>query len=329
MQTKVSIIVPIYNVEKYIKRCIESLIIQKYKNIEIILVDDGSTDNSADIIDDFAQFDHRIIVLHKKNQGVSAARNSGIEIASGEYIMFVDGDDWVSDEYISYFLDLVEGFDCEIGMNKNNYSGLKVKSNEQKYVISSEKAIEKIYLGDIFVAVWNKIYKTNLLKQNSIMFNNEIWYGEGMLFNIQCLQYTNKVAIGEKCVYHQTFNPDSAMRSFNINSNLCGIKSLELQKNILKKRTNDIENAWDFHRFCFNKSIIDGLVRTRDILSYKEIYNTCVCDLRKNILIPLKIEKKIKRKILWMGYYISPYIMAKVSAKIFLYAIKKEKAQIV
>ena len=94
-QKKVSVIVPVYNVEKYIKKCVESLINQEYRNFEIILINDGSVDNSGMIIDEMSLRDDRIKVIHQKNQGVSAARNVGISFSKGEYITFVDGDDWV------------------------------------------------------------------------------------------------------------------------------------------------------------------------------------------------------------------------------------------
>lgn len=95
MKKLVSVIVPVYNVEKYIDKCVESLLNQDYKNIEVILVDDGTPDRSGDIIDRLKEEDHRIVVIHQENHGVSSARNAGMAVASGEYITFVDGDDWV------------------------------------------------------------------------------------------------------------------------------------------------------------------------------------------------------------------------------------------
>lgn len=223
---------------------------------------------------------------------------------------FVDGDDWVDANYVTYFVDLLEKSSCDVVMNKNNYSGCNDISNNNFSVISAEKAIEWIYLGDLFVAVWNKMYRRSVLEENYIKFNEKIWYGEGMLFNVEFLQHVNSVAVGESAVYHQTFNPDSAMRKFNLKSNLCGIKSLELQKEAWIKKNIDIEKAWEYHRYCFNRSIIDGLVRSNMILEYKETYKECVSNLRKNIFLPLKMEKSIKKKIMWCCYFISPRLMA-------------------
>ena len=133
MKKVVSVIIPVYNVEEFIFRTVESVMNQDYKSIEIILVDDGSPDNSAKIIDELAKKDDRIVCVHKENGGVSSARNAGLRIASGEYVTFIDGDDWVEPKYISYLLNLVESNKCEIGMNKNNYSDYNTKSNEEEY----------------------------------------------------------------------------------------------------------------------------------------------------------------------------------------------------
>lgn len=307
---KVSVIVPIYNVEKYIGKCVDSIRNQDYPNIEIILVDDGSPDKSPQIIDEMASNDDRVKVIHEKNGGVSSARNRGIAAATGEYIMFVDGDDWVDDDYVSYFVDLIEKHGCDIGMDKNNYMVEKTMSADKSYRVSAEKAIEWIYLGTLFVAVWNKIYKTSLLRESGVLFNEEIWYGEGMLFNIECLQCVEEVAIGEKAVYHQTYNPDSAMRSFNLESNFCGIRSMELQKDVWKKKSRAIKRAWTYHRYCFNRTIIGGLVDSEIVDENREVYDECVRNLRKGILIPLSVERNPRKIMGWLMYFANPMLMA-------------------
>lgn len=142
MKKVVSIIIPVYNVEEFIFKTVKSVMNQDYKDIEIILVDDGSPDNSAKIIDELAKRDDRIVCVHKDNGGVSSARNVGLRMASGEYVTFIDGDDWVEPNYISYLLNLVESNNCQIGMNKNNYSDYNINSSEKEYVVSAEKAIE-------------------------------------------------------------------------------------------------------------------------------------------------------------------------------------------
>ena len=308
---KVSVIVPIYNVERYIYKCVKSIMLQDYCNIEIILVDDGSPDNSGRIIDELSKEDKRIIVIHKTNGGVSTARNSGLLQATGEYVVFVDGDDWVEKDYVSYFLNIVQKDGLPIGMNKNNFHTEEetIICSNANYVVSAEKAIEWLYTGELFVGVWNKIYSRGFLLEHDLQFDETIWYGEGMLFNIECLQHVNKVAIGEKSVYHQTNNPDSAMRKFNLESNLCGIRSLDKQKQIWKKKTKTIENEWLYHRYRFNKTIIKGLIQTGTQKQHQDVFKECVYNVRKNIMVPVRIEKSVKTKIWWIGFAIWPEYM--------------------
>ena len=320
---KVSVIVPIYNVERYIEKCVKSLMEQDYKNIEIILVDDGSPDRSADIIDRLALKDNRITVIHKENGGVSSARNAGMKVAVGDYIMFVDGDDWVEHEYVSYFLNIVVSSGCSIGMNTKNFYAGSLQTMDKAYMITAEKAIEWIYMGKLSVAVWNKIYDAKYLKENSLLFNSEIWYGEGMLFNIEALQFCENVAMGEKSVYHQTVNPDSAMRCFNLKSNFCGIHSLELQKEKWKKVNGKIEKAWIYHRYNFNRSILDGLVRSGMAEENQSTYKQCKSNIRFGIWIPLTADISLKQKILWIAYAVVPDIMAERAALKFRTIVAK------
>ena len=313
----VSYIVPIYNVEKYIKKCVESICNQNYKNIEIILVDDGSTDKSSKIIDSISEKDSRINVIHKKNGGVSSARNTGLDKAKGKYILFIDGDDYIEPDYTDYFLDLISKDNYDIAYSNKCFdlvNKVQIKENNIK-IYSSADAIAGIYDGKFGVAVWNKIYKKSFLSKNNIRFNEDIWYGEGMLFNIQCLSKTNSVIVGDRMVYHQVFNPKSAMRKFNMNSNYCGIKSLDIQKEYIDTKNKRILNAWNYHKRCFNMSILIGILKSDTKDEYKEDYKKCKSNLRKNILVPLKANIPFKRKMLYLIAVIDPVFVAKIFIK--------------
>ena len=165
----ISIIVPIYNVEKYLKKCIESILHQTYENFELILVDDGSPDSCGKICDDYAKNDHRIKVIHKKNGGLSDARNAGIEVAKGEYIGFVDSDDYISSTMYKDLLDGCLSNKADIAMCgryvvSESYEIIKeefVTDNLKKY--SSGVAIGKLLLWDTCdSAAWDKLYKKSL-----------------------------------------------------------------------------------------------------------------------------------------------------------------------
>ncbi len=179
MNKLISIIVPVYEVEPYIVQCINSLINQTYKDIEIILVDDGSPDKCGNICDEFAKQDNRIIVIHKPNGGVSSARNIGLDICKGDYIMFADSDDWVEPNFCEEAIKLITtmGVECVSFsyfdyVNENNKS---LVTSGSRYV-SSEEAIESIWGENalFFIVVWNKIFHRRLF--------NDIRFPEGYMF---------------------------------------------------------------------------------------------------------------------------------------------------
>lgn len=309
---KITFIVPVYNVEKYIYRCVQSILKQSYSNIEVILVDDGSTDASGEIIDVMASEDVRIKVIHQKNSGVSTARNSGLMTASGEYILFIDGDDYIESDYASYFMGLIVDKNADMAVSLNNFT---VSSNEQiindnRKIWSAEQAVEGIYLDKIGVAVWNKIYKRSVIEEYDIFFYADIWYGEGMLFNIEYLQYAANVAVGERKVYHQIYNPNSAMRRFNLESSFCGLRSLDRQKSVWKIQTPGIEKAWRYHYRNFSWSILCGLISTNAIKTHYNLYRECKKNMRRNILLPWKVDIPVGNKVRLTLFSVFPYICA-------------------
>lgn len=298
-QYLVSVIVPIYNVETYIHKCVKSLIQQTYNNIEIILVDDGSVDDCSLIIDQLKKFDARIIVIHKLNAGVSSARNDGLKVASGDYIIFVDGDDFVDSEYVEYLVSLILDDEIKIAVDSEWYYNSKTEQVKTMTVktLKSLEVIEHIYLGYIGVAVWNKIYSKAFLDQYGLRFNTDYWFAEGMLFNIMCLQYTRKVVVGNKRVYHTTENPLSATRSFKLASWICGLRSMEFQKNYWKKTSEDIQMSWEYHYRCYAESILRGLIQTSSYEENKKIFKKCKKVLKHQLRIPIQANIDIDRKI--------------------------------
>lgn len=180
MNKKISVIVPAYNVEKYIKECVGSIIDQSYKNIEIIIVDDGSTDKTGIICDKIAKTDDRIKVIHQNNQGLSVARNNGIKAASGDFISLVDGDDIVEDDFLqSMMSNICDDIDVAIsGYKTVNEAGdiLSIVKNANE-TISGEDATIRLLTRqeDLFVIAWNKLYRKRLFIESSI------WYPAGRI----------------------------------------------------------------------------------------------------------------------------------------------------
>ena len=199
-----SIIVPVYNVEKYLHRCVDSLIKQTYKNIEIILVNDGSTDSSGSICDDFKSKDSRINVIHQKNQGVAETRNSGLKIAQGEYIVFVDSDDTIelnSCEVFNDFIEVNENLDILCGganiLEKNRIYNYKFINNEKENIMSGLEFL-KLQLENknkVYHSSWIIVFRRMLLTDNELSFNKEYLVGEDEPFNTKALFYAKRVII--------------------------------------------------------------------------------------------------------------------------------------
>ena len=165
MKPLISVIVPIYNVEKYIKQCIDSILMQTYKNLEIILVDDGSPDNCPQICDEYAKKDSRVRVIHKKNGGLSDARNVALDIAQGEFIGFVDSDDWISADMFEYLLEALTGYQADISccetVNVYKYR-MQYKNLKHDMVYSAKDALQELFSDHMENYAWNKLYKAEL-----------------------------------------------------------------------------------------------------------------------------------------------------------------------
>ncbi|WP_180272735.1 glycosyltransferase family 2 protein [Konateibacter massiliensis] len=168
MDKLISVVVPVYNVENYIRRCVDSILRQSYSNLEIILVDDESPDNCPNICDEYAKSDARLKVIHQKNAGLSGARNAGIEIAKGEFIAFVDSDDFLAEDFIETLYKAVADTDSDIAICKYEYvkDGCMTQSHKpgERQVYSNIQTIENMYSPDgaFFVVAWNKLYRRDL-----------------------------------------------------------------------------------------------------------------------------------------------------------------------
>lgn len=194
---KISVIVAIYKSENFLDKLIESILNQTYKNLEIILVDDGSPDNSGKICDEWAAKDNRIKVIHKANGGACEARNIGIEATTGDYISIIDGDDWLASDYIEYLLNIILETNSDMAMTDNIFTTRdleQIKYKDSINKITPEEAAVSIIYPKIPIGPWNKLYKTNLIKDNNISFSVP-WSGEGLYFSAMAAQYSKSVRI--------------------------------------------------------------------------------------------------------------------------------------
>lgn len=214
----VSVIVPVYNVEKYLSDCIDSIINQTYKNIEVILVDDGSPDGSGKIADDYAERDKRVKVIHKENGGVASARNVGIRNAKGAFITFVDSDDWIATDYIEYLLKLQKINDADMSMAPCMFKSKHEKqSNDNIRTLTPSKAAALLLSPNADVGSYSKLYRKSWLIANGLYQNESLFSGEGLHYMVTAAEHANCVTVSDRKIYYYRKNvAESATTKFNI-----------------------------------------------------------------------------------------------------------------
>ena len=232
MSPLISIIIPVYNAEKYLSKCIESLINQSIENIEFIFINDGSIDNSKLIIESYMKKDKRILLINKQNSGASDCRNIGIEKAKGQYVGFVDSDDWVAPNMFETLYKNIKynkSDMCIGGYNlliNNSITKIKLNLNKKIYrdkEIINEIAIPMVESNSINESnknqgfIWNNIYNLNIIRDNNIKFHTNLKIGEDILFNLNFLKYCTKVSISDSFGYFYRYNQNSQTVSYNKN----------------------------------------------------------------------------------------------------------------
>ena len=239
---KISVIIPVYNVENYIRKCLDSVINQTYKNLEIILVDDGSTDKSGEICDEYALKDERIRVFHTQNGGVSLARNVGLKKVTGKYFTFVDSDDFVATVYVERLKEILEknASNVSVCAYKEFFDDEEVKYNTKNEitVLCGRKMMENLLNGQkVFSVLWGKLYLYDDFK--NFIFT-DVTVGEDEIF-VNELSLYNKIAYDSSELYFYRKNFNGLINSpFNL-SKISSLKALEIRNNFLKDQgLNDL-----------------------------------------------------------------------------------------
>lgn len=298
----ISIIIPVYNAEKFINTCIESIKHQTFKQWELILVDDGSKDRSGQICDKFAQYDKRIKVIHKLNGGVSSARNIGLDQAIGEYIMFVDSDDWLEPDLCQKLFDGIEQCDLAIGgykaVSKHGQVLHIAKDMRVDFPESFFSVFHVLYEKELLNAPFSKLYKQDVIQ--ALRFDESVKLGEDFLFNLDYISKCRNIAIVATSSYiYNMLNENSATKKFRKDDFVQIVK--------LYKRSREFADIYGFgektrrlmeERFCLNGINLLQLLMCSDftknekkilattILSNSEFDAAC----RSNFRLPLKYE---------------------------------------
>lgn len=276
---QITVVIPVYNVESYLRRCIDSIVCQTIKNIDIILVDDGSTDNSGKICDEYREIDNRIKVVHQKNQGLSAARNVGIKMAKTKYICFIDSDDYVEKDMLEYLYEgtLQSGADivcCGFTNIYENGEIEKITIPDNDVLFSKEEALDiHLFSGYIEVVAWNKLYKLEL-------FNN-ITYPEGKLYEDMLTTY--KLIDKSNCVL---LRPDSKYYYCKRNNSIGGVAFSRKTLSLIDACDTDIE-------YISNKYNNLKNIKVSKIQWYIIVCNKAILSDKKIEILIKKIKKMI------------------------------------
>ena len=275
----ISVIIPVYNVEKYLRRCLDSILAQTYSNIEILLIDDGSTDQSGRICDEFAKLDSRVHVFHKGNGGVSTARNLGIDKAKGEYLTFVDSDDYVDSDYVEYLYHLISTQKCLIALcgycirfvekDKCHYEGNK---NKRAEILSDAQCIEKLLYNEDGVAVFivGKLYHNSLLK--GFRYPNKR-IAEDVEGTYKLLHKAQIIACGYQCKYNYCIRENSATTQIFKPMHFNLIKAADLMARDVCKWYPYLKNATVRYQVWAHFSVLNRMCSTPNqyIQQQKEI----------------------------------------------------------
>ncbi|PWK92651.1 glycosyltransferase family 2 protein [Hallerella porci] len=332
---KVSVIIPVYNGEKYLRDCLDSVLNQTYENLEIIIINDGSKDQSEDICLQYFQKDKRIVYKSKKNEGVSVARNHALDLATGEFILFMDCDDLLSLNAISFLLTTAQEHHVDsVAFNYCQFRGEFKRfipfSLHDKHIFCREILIEQLYnyhtsnidLGLAFRAVWGKLLSASVIKKANIRFPEGMSLSEDACFMFNYVMACDKIYVVDEPLYHYRLNDNSATQSHKSN-----LVSIELQEYaFIQKNKNRININWDavlskyWMTLCFN--ILVNNFKKNNVKDSTVFFDTWN-ELKSMQLAPqIRIQKNVKDSIWNLCLHFKLYFFQTV----FLFLLYKKKS---
>lgn len=273
----ISVVVPVYNMEKYLSRCLDSLLAQTIEDFEILLIDDGSTDSSADICKEYTKKDHRIIYVYKENGGLSDTRNAAIKIAKGEYITFVDSDDYVHSTYLEYLLSLMERYNADIASCvhfETSDNACEFDLKEQDVICLNGKEACKRMLTDlapVLTAACAKLYKTDLVKKYEFPYGR---LHEDVATTYRYYFDAGNVVYGYRKLYAYYQHPNSIMHNISdkkVEDELWAMsdRALVLQQNGEKQLASQ---AWEFMAKFLKRDIVNEIGNSKIWKKYGKMY---------------------------------------------------------
>ena len=312
MEPLISVIVPVYKVEQYLDECVQSIINQTYKNLEIILVDDGSPDRCPEMCDNYAKKDSRIIVIHQDNSGVSAARNKGIDLAKGEYICFVDGDDTIDSDMIESLYSFGSIHDIDLILSIGNKCTQKIVRSEDSFRIIEATQVFSDYLQFKNLLDSRGLLRTEIVKK--IKYSDSIFFWEDYTFMVELISRCNTIAKTTNIFYYYRQREGSANNSAISERTLSclNIADLFIEKGLISSR-QDIDNVRTF----FIEQCFEMIMRMRTMPS-KSIIKLFMINLRRGICSIYRskgILARKKDKVCLLFASICPFFVVKLLYK--------------
>lgn len=332
---EVSIIIPIYNAEKYLRRCLDTVVNQTFKDLQIILINDGSIDNSLNIIKEYKKNYSNIHIINQKNQGQGEARNRGILIAEGKYITFADADDWLSENYVEVLYDSIKRDDSDISVcnmimvmsrtlkeiKSMKFPEDRLKGNEAVRDLLEDKELKSY--------PWGKLYKKSIFIEHNITFPARMFY-EDLAIIFQAFYYSSKIALVNEYCYYYFQSEESSTRAPNSKPIYDRIKALEMVKNFLINNYSMDTYKDEYYHFClFHLYIICRKINLWNLdITYDQIVNIILNLIDKNhidkeLLDKTLLNKKQKKELLLLKHpkiynlhIFSTRVISKVKSKI-------------
>lgn len=332
MNIKVSTIIIAYNIEKYIEKCLDSLINQTFKDLEIIVVNDGSTDSTLEKIEKFKRIDNRIILLNQDNKGPMEARESGLKVARGEYVLFVDGDDWLDIKAIETLYKITQKDNYDIinygywmAFEDNNLvEGWRLNIGEE---LLENEFLENLLKGKITNSIWCKFIRRKFIIDNNVLFPKNISYGEDLAFLISLSVHKPKVYITNECVYYYYQRSDSltnrvSSKILDITNSILFVKEVLIEFGIFEKYYKEFEYMAYKHNYYSQKNLI--YLYKNDI--GKEMFNkwkSLNLNMRNNIYYKeLYKKEKFKTRVI-VRICEKNYLLGKLLNKLIIIKSKR------
>ncbi len=315
MNNLISVIIPVYNVEQYLRQCLDSVTNQTYKKLEIILIDDGSTDNSGKICDEYALKDNRIKVIHQKNAGVSNARNIGLKNTQGEYISFIDSDDTVDTKMYEYLFYVTRGINFDLikyryekivsdRVIENNLDSTNIK------ILDTEELINNFVISSISKmggSVWTSLFKREIIFRNNIFFDEKMRQAEDYIFFINYILCCKKIVLYNKSLYNYRKNFSSAVQTITYKTFM---ENLQIKLNLLE---NIIKNVnYDYNSILFKIKYLEVFTIVLLLEKEKSLYSLSnkIDELKKALkIINISTNQKCKLNFLWYQNLICYLVM--------------------